>query len=197
MANKLHWFSLPAEIRLIILELLAQENRGLASYASVCKEWVEVIEKKNFGRLKLRPSCLDDLEHMVSRRRRLVRHIWLNIELQPYTCRSCQWIESPSWLSSNNSVISRAILKLFTTLATWDAAGDSLTLELSVHPLATRNTGSRTVISEPTMKMEMSFSNPKTRRRNVYTIQDMAGSTANRSPLLAHLLCSDSTSGLG
>ncbi|GAB1312162.1 F-box domain-containing protein [Madurella fahalii] len=127
----LHWFSFPAEIRLIILELLAQENRGLSSYASVCKEWMEVIEKKNFCRLKLRPSCLDDLEHMVSRRRRLVRHIWLNIELRPYTCRSCQWTESSSWMSSNNTIISRAISKLFTILATWSVAGDGLTLELS------------------------------------------------------------------
>ncbi|KAK4142666.1 uncharacterized protein C8A04DRAFT_38061 [Dichotomopilus funicola] len=95
---------------------------GLASYASVCKEWMDVIEKTNFSRLRLRPSCLDDLKHMVSRRKRLVRHIWLNIELRSYTCRSCQWPESASWSSSNNSIIT-----------TWDATGDGLTLELSTH----------------------------------------------------------------
>ncbi|KAH6613625.1 hypothetical protein B0J18DRAFT_61207 [Chaetomium sp. MPI-SDFR-AT-0129] len=131
MANMLQWSSFPAEIRLMILELLGQENGGLASYASVCKEWMEVIEKTNFSRLKLRPSCLDDLEHMVGRRKRIVRHIWLNIELRSYTCRSCQWPESASWSSSNNSIISGATSKLFTILATWDATGDGLTLELS------------------------------------------------------------------
>lgn len=131
MATMFDWFFLPAEIRLTVLDLLAQENHGLASYASVCTEWADVIEKKNFHRLKLRASCLDDLEHMVSRHRRLlVRHIWLNIELEPYTCRSCRW---PSfWTPSNDCIISRAISKLFAILATWDPAGDGLTLELSV-----------------------------------------------------------------
>lgn len=115
----------------MILGLLAQEKGGLASYALVCKEWMEVIEKRNFSRLKLRSSCLDDLEHMVSRRKGLVRHIWLNIELRSYTCRSCRFTESRSWFSSNTSIISRAISKLFTILATWNATGDGLTLELS------------------------------------------------------------------
>lgn len=66
MASTLLWPSLPTEIRLMILELLPQEHRALASYASVCNEWAEFIEKKNFGRLKLRASCLNNLEHMVS-----------------------------------------------------------------------------------------------------------------------------------
>ncbi|OIW32387.1 hypothetical protein CONLIGDRAFT_678788 [Coniochaeta ligniaria NRRL 30616] len=129
MANESRLPFLPAEIRLMILELLAQEKHGLASYASVCKEWAAVIEKKNFARLKLRPSCLDDLENMVGRqRRRLVRHIWLNIELQPYTCpECCQWPES----HSSSSVCSRAISKLFTILAAWNPTGHGLTLELS------------------------------------------------------------------
>ncbi|KAK1772839.1 hypothetical protein QBC33DRAFT_31227 [Phialemonium atrogriseum] len=131
MASTLLWPSLPMEIRLMILELLPQEHRALASYASVCNEWAEFIEKKNFGRLKLGASSLNNLEHMVSRQRSLVRHIWLNIELRPYTCRSCQWMESESWMSSNNTIISRAISKLFTILSTWNPAGDGLALELS------------------------------------------------------------------
>jgi hypothetical protein len=127
----LSWGSLPAEIRLVIVELLAQEKRGLASYARVCKEWQAVIEKKNFGRLKLRASCLDDFEHMVSRQRELVKHIWLNIELRAYTCRSCQMLESFSWKSGNNSVAREAISKLFSILSTWNPASDGLTLEIS------------------------------------------------------------------
>jgi hypothetical protein len=68
-ANILSWDSLPAALQLVILGLLAQENSGLASYAQACKEWQAVIEKKNFSRLKLRASCLDDFEHTVSRHR--------------------------------------------------------------------------------------------------------------------------------
>lgn len=115
----------------MVLGLLAQENQGLASYASVCKEWQAVIEKKNFARLKLRVSCLDDFEHMISRQRDLVKHLWLNIELRPYTCRSCESIESGSWSSSNDTIVSRAIMKLFSILSTWNPANDGLTLELS------------------------------------------------------------------
>lgn len=131
-ANMLRWISLPAEIRLMILELLGQETRGLAPYALVCEEWQAAIEKKNFRRLKLQASCLDDFEHMTSRQMGLVKHIWLNIELRRYTCRSCQTLESGSWASSNDSIIRRAISKLFSILSTWNPAGDDLTLELSV-----------------------------------------------------------------
>jgi hypothetical protein len=126
------WFSLAPELRLMILEILARENRGLASYAQVCNEWQDIMEKRNFHRLKLQVPCLDDLENMVtSRHKGLVKHIWLNIELRPYTCRSCQSTESSSWHSGNNSIIRQAVLKLFSILSTWNAGEEGLTLELS------------------------------------------------------------------
>lgn len=65
----LPWASLLTEIRFMILQILTQENRGLAAYASVCTEWQAIIEKKNFRRLKLRLSCLNDFEHMVIRQK--------------------------------------------------------------------------------------------------------------------------------
>jgi hypothetical protein len=134
LSNMSSWGSLPAELRLVILELLAQEKSGLASYAQVCKEWQAVIEKKNFGRLKLRASCLDDFEHMVNRQRGLVKHIWLNIELRAYTCRNCWTISSNTSQSLDNSIARVAISKLFSILSTWNPASDGLTLEISAQP---------------------------------------------------------------
>jgi len=114
----------------MILKLLARENRGLASYASVCKEWQIVMEKKNFGRLRLRASCLDDLEHMVGRRRELVKHVWLDIELKTYNCEECQSMRLGSMME-DQSILARAISKLFSILSTWNPVGGGLTLELS------------------------------------------------------------------
>ncbi|TIC95507.1 hypothetical protein CH35J_008962 [Colletotrichum higginsianum] len=127
------WGTLPPELRLMILEALTQLPRGWAAHASVCKEWQAVLEKDTFRRLKLRVSCLDDMESMISpQRSRLVRHVWLNIELRPYTCRNCHLTESYSWWCANNAVIRSAVRKLFHILSRWPSAdGAGLTLELS------------------------------------------------------------------
>ncbi|KAE8325960.1 hypothetical protein BDV39DRAFT_206347 [Aspergillus sergii] len=127
----LHWYSLARELRLAILGILVRQDHGLAPYATVCKEWQAAIEKKTFCRLKLQPSCLHDFESLVPRRRGVVKHIWLNIQLRSYSCRSCQDLESCSWTSSNNRIIRRAITKLFSILSTWDLVDDGLSLELS------------------------------------------------------------------
>ena len=87
---RLPWRSLPAEIRLTILETIAQQkHRGWASLASVCKDWQHVIEKQNFRLLKLQVSCLDGFERLVIRQRHLVQNIQLNIELPRYSCHCC------------------------------------------------------------------------------------------------------------
>jgi hypothetical protein len=125
--------SLPAEIRLMVLEATTHlKHRGWSSLASVCKEWQRFIEERNFHRLKLRVSCLDEFQHMIIRQRELVRYIQLDIELRKYTCRCCEWEESDSWKSSNNSVIRDAVWKLFSALSTWKPT-KPLTLELNAH----------------------------------------------------------------
>ncbi|KAK1986172.1 hypothetical protein LZ30DRAFT_582556 [Colletotrichum cereale] len=133
LENKSHWRSLPGEIRLMILELITRGDPGWGACASICKEWQAVLEKEACRRLKLRASCLDDLENMVDPRRALLaRHVWLNIELRPYTCRSCWATESYSWICGNNAVIRKAIAKLFSILREWPAVeGGDLALELS------------------------------------------------------------------
>lgn len=125
--------SLPAEIRLMILEAVRHQiNPGWASLASVCKEWQIFIEAKNFHTLQLKVSCLDDLECMVVRQRDLVRHISFNIELARYTCRSCKREESESWESRNSAIVSKGVWKLFTVLSTWKSS-TGLTLELNAY----------------------------------------------------------------
>ncbi|KZL77592.1 hypothetical protein CT0861_12084 [Colletotrichum tofieldiae] len=127
------WMFLPAEIRLMILEAIAQQKHpGWASSASVCKEWQLFIEKRNFNQLKLQVSCLDDFERMTIRRKELVCHIWLDIELPKYTCRCCKRDESYSGTQNNSSIISNGIWKLFRALSTWKPAS-GLTLELNAH----------------------------------------------------------------
>ncbi|KAK6077801.1 hypothetical protein SCUP234_06559 [Seiridium cupressi] len=46
------------------IAVIINEHRGLGSYASVCKDWQLFVEKRNFRRLKLRTSCLEDFEYM-------------------------------------------------------------------------------------------------------------------------------------
>ncbi|KAK4193354.1 hypothetical protein QBC35DRAFT_519484 [Podospora australis] len=106
ISRSLSWMSLPPEIRLMILEAIAQQKHpGWASFVSVCKEWQLLIENQNFRRLKLQAPCLEDLESIFRqsrRRRRLIQHIWLDVELPEYSWRSCKEIESYSWSRPNS-----------------------------------------------------------------------------------------------
>lgn len=127
------WASLPVEIRLMILEEISrQKYRGWAVCAAVCKEWRAVVERKNFHRLTLQASCVEELGYMVIRQRDLVQYICLNIELPRYTCRSCQWTESTSRTSRHRSIIAHTLLKLFSVLSTWQPTG-RLILELNAY----------------------------------------------------------------
>lgn len=120
------WSSLPLEIRQMILETAIQQTPpDWSSIASVCKEWQFFIEKKNFRRLKLQPSCLDHFQLIAKSRQHLVRHIWLNVPLP----------EDQPWLYScaSSPLISEAICKLFTILSTWEPSAYGLTLELNAY----------------------------------------------------------------
>ncbi|KAH6989369.1 hypothetical protein BKA56DRAFT_611630 [Ilyonectria sp. MPI-CAGE-AT-0026] len=105
----LPWASLSTEMRFMILQILTQENRGLAVFASLCTEWQAILEKKKFRQLKLRSSCENDFEHMVVRQSGI------------------------SWGSSNEPFIYREISKLFSFFSTWNSTDDGLTLELNAY----------------------------------------------------------------
>ncbi|KAI1376912.1 hypothetical protein F4677DRAFT_444722 [Hypoxylon crocopeplum] len=145
------WTSLPAEARLLILEFLAQDvgnktantaqgrrrKPGLAPYATVCIEWLEFIEKRNFHRLKLKSSCLYSLGNLGVRQRKLVKHIQFCVELGTYTCRDCSTSQPVAIYTYNGNITKRAIRQLLRTLRTWDndidQIDEGLTLELSVY----------------------------------------------------------------
>ncbi|KZL68015.1 hypothetical protein CT0861_12159 [Colletotrichum tofieldiae] len=127
------WGVLPLELRQMILKALARQTTlGWGACASVCKEWRAILEKESFRQLKLQVSCLDDMGAMIGLEQvKLVKQIWLNIALKPYTCRCCPYSESDPWACGNNKVVREAITKLFSILSKWpEDAG--LTLELSI-----------------------------------------------------------------
>ena len=128
----LKWTSFPAEIRLMILSIIAyQKYPGWASLASVCREWQCVLEKANFYKMKLGVPCLDDFESMASPQKRgMIHHICLNVELPRYTSTCCSKRRSPSVQIS--SIVSSGIWKLFAILSTWRPA-THLALEINVY----------------------------------------------------------------
>ncbi|KAH7234432.1 hypothetical protein B0J15DRAFT_570803 [Fusarium solani] len=128
------WNSLPMELRFMIFEYVAACGTGhLSTCAAVCREWQDLIERRNFRRLKLRSTCVNDLRTMVTDRTRpLVQHIWLHVAIPRYTCLICHRRESQSSWIRNNRMIKVAVLKLFAILSTWDST-DGVTLELSTN----------------------------------------------------------------
>ena len=138
-ANMFRWTSLPPELRLLILDfIVAEKPAGWASLSLVCREWQLHIQKWSLRRLRIKVPSLDLLETLDFRKRKLVRHIWLDIELPTYSCQrlSCKTEEAPIVQRRNDLCTSRSILRLFKILSTWgkDSVTDQgLMLELSVH----------------------------------------------------------------
>ena len=125
------WLFLPTEIRLTILAIVAHEKHPhWASLASVSREWQSVLETANFYKLKIQVPYLEDLETISPQRKRLVHHIWLDIELPAYASACCPTQFSPS--CGNSAFASDAIWKMFSVLSTWEQ-GPDLTLELNIH----------------------------------------------------------------
>ncbi|KAK0726416.1 hypothetical protein B0T21DRAFT_293514 [Apiosordaria backusii] len=127
-----YWESLPAEIRLMILNAATQQKYpgcGWASLASVCKAWQSVVEKRNFQRLNLRVSCLEEFENIIGRPRELVRHICLDVELRKYTCKTCDKRERTA---QNSVIFTNGVKKLLRILGSWKLAS-GLTLELNAY----------------------------------------------------------------
>jgi hypothetical protein len=95
------WRRLPAEIRSMILEMVAEDYRfkyepyARAGYASVCREWQPVFEQRNFQRLVLDQECISGLEQFMGKkatrqRRDYLEHLLLRVRLNEYDCIVCQ-----------------------------------------------------------------------------------------------------------
>lgn len=167
------WDGLPSIVQQQILrELandydrdLAQDKIHRAAYAAVCLEWQGLFEASaaNFGKLVLHPSALDGFQRIIRRRHNkmpYIRHIWLRIELQEYTCKNCENPETgkeivryglfSTWMTfwcktlvnqhtnRNNIIFTQALWKLLDILSTWEKSNinldhQNLTLEFSAH----------------------------------------------------------------
>ncbi|KAJ5606396.1 hypothetical protein N7510_009177 [Penicillium lagena] len=133
-ADKTSWCCLPAEIRILVLQALLQDDCSLAGFATVSREWQMIIEQHNFAQINITLSRLADFGSIIHRNRALVRYIWLCLELEEYDCTRCalQYPEIMGISNTDNTLITTALQDLFSTLNTWEPNGNLL-LDISVH----------------------------------------------------------------
>jgi hypothetical protein len=141
MAN---WYSFPPEIRNMILDQVFQTGaacHNLGAVAAVCREWQTYIEPRNFRRLVLNHSCVANFGQIVTKRKWMVQHIWLRIELPRYRCTACSRPGTPEQKKRNNQIFTRALFQLLKILGSWEdkrcrygpVDSSRPVLELSVH----------------------------------------------------------------
>lgn len=149
--------SLPFEIRLMIAELVIQEEerareraRRMRRYqqelraqqeqrtarmlqlVAACAEWQTIIEKETFSSLKLQSVAeILRLGRIVDRRReRYIKRIRLHVELADYDHEVCQLAENEDTIRLNNQIFSQHLISLLNILSQWnDSSG--VTLDLS------------------------------------------------------------------
>lgn len=132
------WDSLPAEIQIHILEALVLHEDS-ARYASVCRAWQTIIERRIFARLKVTRSRLASFSDIGYRHRHLVKSLWFSIEPSEYHCPHCGGVGNHSWHQVPTKTIRKAIQDLVIQLSTWEPSA-SLLLDISVRaPSALRH----------------------------------------------------------
>lgn len=118
-------------------ERQSQRNgRGVqSSYAAVNREWQAFFEGHNFGKFILGNEDPGTFGKIVSRsqRKRLVRWIWLRVELPEYGCDVCAERETDEEWKVNEVRFTQAVQDLFSVLAKFSAGHPGITLELSAH----------------------------------------------------------------
>lgn len=151
--------SLPAELKTMILDCLKDTKlrpyvnpsqlsawrryRGMPSsgpqalYACVNRDWQEHFEARNMRRLVLGHDDMEEFRAVMSScppRHRLVRGIWLRLELPEYGCNRCNAPESLKEAMEHRKRFTGALEGLFSVLSTFDADDHpGVTLELSAH----------------------------------------------------------------
>lgn len=124
------WDSLPVEIQTHILEALVL-HQDSARYASICRAWQTIIERRIFARLKVTRSRLAGFSDIGYRHRHLVQCIWFSIEPSEYRCPHCGGVGFYSWHQVPTKIIRKAIQDLCIQLSTWEPSC-SLLLDISV-----------------------------------------------------------------
>ncbi|KAL6808161.1 hypothetical protein V8C40DRAFT_278941 [Trichoderma camerunense] len=145
-ARGLSWDLLPVEVRQQILSWVILPSSGkrcngpkVARFATVCREWQEVVETYTFRRLVLDPSSLGELAAVVGRndsRLGYMRNLWLQVKLARYECPACDKPEDKATQYCNNMIFTTCIQSLLGTLKFWDPVrhgvwGITLTLSIS------------------------------------------------------------------
>ena len=92
----------------------------LPAYATISTSWQYAIEGQTFRQVGVTSTEIDDFSHMmVSRRRRLLRRLELNVILPTYTDKLCAKFETEKDKQSNNQAFTKAIKHLLTLLRSW------------------------------------------------------------------------------
>ncbi|KAK1993450.1 hypothetical protein LX36DRAFT_714598 [Colletotrichum falcatum] len=122
------WRAMPAELRLIVLEEIAQMGEAhpppeAGSLPTVCAEWRSFFEKRNFRALRVtRPKDVVALDRYVSGRREgLVELVTLFVPLGLYDCWRCDRAENQDEKKANNRRLSSLLLPLLDVLSTWSS----------------------------------------------------------------------------
>ncbi|KAF5254266.1 hypothetical protein FOXYS1_14420, partial [Fusarium oxysporum] len=129
------WYSLPQEIRGMILGYIVIHDR-IAPYTPVSIEWRDATER-TFRHLRIQasssdacgrtPTVFESLSRLCGRHRRLVKHIWLNIEHTKHP----KWWDGSYNLSLNDRAIGVAAKRLFQAVESLPSQND-LMLEINV-----------------------------------------------------------------
>ncbi|KAL5624792.1 hypothetical protein BROUX41_004852 [Berkeleyomyces rouxiae] len=136
--------SLPAELRLYIIELLASNwafedpsvrEIPLAPLASVNSEWQYVIERFTFSHVSVDLAGAQMLDKFCRRRKKLVNLMVLKVTLPEYPNNPCEKKETWKDKVKNNKVFRDTIIAVYTALSTWDESEvrpDGFTMTLKV-----------------------------------------------------------------
>ncbi|KAK0727211.1 hypothetical protein B0T26DRAFT_799282 [Lasiosphaeria miniovina] len=145
------WGVLPAELRLMILEIVADDftfrsdKKARAGYATVCREWQYFFEPFNFEHLVFDQTRINQFARHVGngeaeramRRQTYVKAISFRVKLDNYKCKTCRLEETQIIMGKNRSTFTRAILRLLAILSNWPQIIPSyrkgITLDIGVY----------------------------------------------------------------
>jgi hypothetical protein len=133
------WTRLPAELRIMVLERLAeaaeQDGSPLAPYAAMNSEWQAVLEPTTLRSLRFTPERLatPGFVAMVTRARDLglVQHISLCIPLPEYGCPSCEGPVAEEEWDAMYGAVWGGLEATFSLLSTWERTGP-LSLDITI-----------------------------------------------------------------
>lgn len=152
------WSDLPNEIRLAILEKLLDDTKNPANhiavgrplkrrhcrlypYALVCKQWNAIVEAEMYRHIFVTQDSVRNLLKLGPRRQKLVRYIWLKVELAQYGCT--QYLDGAThWATARRNALTVLVVvrMLFDILNGWledrSEGAKGLTLEISAFSLS-------------------------------------------------------------